>query len=212
VLSGDEFDLADLVRQLIDSALPYVLLCDERAEGSARPVASKGTAPAAARTRSNQQHHGQSQVEDPAFENAQPPRRQLEAERRNDRRVPAVPPTEASALRVPKLRFLRRPQGVAPKDEHAGPFTRLTGDLTDRSELRRAHRGVGHYVPDNVMSNADFEKILDTRTSGSSPAPGCASAATRPRWPRATSRTRAARHALERAASPSTSIATSSRR
>lgn len=33
VLSGDELDLRDLVRQLIDSALPYVLLCSEDCRG-----------------------------------------------------------------------------------------------------------------------------------------------------------------------------------
>ena len=33
VLSGDELDLRDLVRQLIDSALPYVLLCSENCRG-----------------------------------------------------------------------------------------------------------------------------------------------------------------------------------
>jgi uncharacterized protein len=33
VLLGDELDLADLVRQLIDSALPYVLLCNETCGG-----------------------------------------------------------------------------------------------------------------------------------------------------------------------------------
>ena len=33
VLSGDELDLPDLVRQLIDSALPYVLVCSENCRG-----------------------------------------------------------------------------------------------------------------------------------------------------------------------------------
>jgi len=33
VLSGDDLDLGDLVRQLIDAALPYVALCDERCQG-----------------------------------------------------------------------------------------------------------------------------------------------------------------------------------
>lgn len=33
VLSGDDLDLQDLVRQLIDAALPYVALCDERCQG-----------------------------------------------------------------------------------------------------------------------------------------------------------------------------------
>jgi uncharacterized protein len=33
VLAGDHLDLADLVRQLIDSALPIVLLCDEHCPG-----------------------------------------------------------------------------------------------------------------------------------------------------------------------------------
>ena len=33
VLTGDELDLADLVRQLIDSALPYVLLCEPSCGG-----------------------------------------------------------------------------------------------------------------------------------------------------------------------------------
>jgi uncharacterized metal-binding protein YceD (DUF177 family) len=33
VLSGDELDVRDLVRQLIDSALPYVILCREECLG-----------------------------------------------------------------------------------------------------------------------------------------------------------------------------------
>jgi uncharacterized protein len=33
VLTGSELDLADLVRQLVDSALPYVLLCDSECRG-----------------------------------------------------------------------------------------------------------------------------------------------------------------------------------
>jgi uncharacterized protein len=33
VLAGDQLDLPDLVRQLIDSALPIVLLCDENCPG-----------------------------------------------------------------------------------------------------------------------------------------------------------------------------------
>jgi uncharacterized protein len=33
VLSGDELDVRDLVRQLIDSALPYVILCREDCQG-----------------------------------------------------------------------------------------------------------------------------------------------------------------------------------
>jgi len=33
VLSGDELDVRDLVRQLIDSALPYVILCREDCRG-----------------------------------------------------------------------------------------------------------------------------------------------------------------------------------
>lgn len=33
VLAGDELDLPDLVRQLVDSALPIVLLCNEKCDG-----------------------------------------------------------------------------------------------------------------------------------------------------------------------------------
>ena len=33
VLDGDELDLRDLVRQLIDSALPIVLLCNDACQG-----------------------------------------------------------------------------------------------------------------------------------------------------------------------------------
>lgn len=33
VLAGDELDLQDLVRQLVDSALPIVLLCNDRCSG-----------------------------------------------------------------------------------------------------------------------------------------------------------------------------------
>jgi uncharacterized protein len=41
VLSGDELDVRDLARQLIDSALPYVILCREDCPGLCADCGSK---------------------------------------------------------------------------------------------------------------------------------------------------------------------------
>lgn len=69
VLHGDELDVADLIRQLIDSALPLMLACNENCPGLCPECGRKrdGTMPLPA---PGVTHDGKSQMENPALENA----------------------------------------------------------------------------------------------------------------------------------------------
>src|ERR1700676_5470973 len=72
--------------------------------------------------------------------------------------MPAVPPAEAPALRVRLLRHVRRPSGGDSEGRPRRPQSHV--DSLNATGVRIA--GVGHFVPERVITNADLERMLDT--------------------------------------------------
>src|SRR6202163_1136432 len=112
--------------------------------GSAPPAGRNVMARAPARNplRSN---HGQSQMENPSLEDAKPACGELEVERGHDRRVFPMPPGEAAALRLSKLRDVRRPAGYRTEGRARRPFA----SITDRSG-RTAHASPASVIMDRI--------------------------------------------------------------
>lgn len=72
VLNGTDLDLGDLVRQLVDSALPMVLTCSETCRGLC-DTCGRSKNPGGGCTclpESTEGNHGESQVEDPPIQDA----------------------------------------------------------------------------------------------------------------------------------------------
>jgi uncharacterized protein len=69
VLSGTDFDAGDLVRQVVTSALPFGLLCDEECRGLCVTCGRNKNLGGDCACPATEGNHGESQVEDPAIEN-----------------------------------------------------------------------------------------------------------------------------------------------
>ena len=70
VLSGNDLDVGDLVRQVVTSALPFGLVCDEECRGLCTTCGRSKNAGGGCDCPSTEGDHGESQVENTAFEDA----------------------------------------------------------------------------------------------------------------------------------------------
>jgi uncharacterized metal-binding protein YceD (DUF177 family) len=69
VLNGTNLDVSDLVRQLVTSALPFGLVCDEECRGLCTTCGRSKNPGGGCDCPAMEGDHGESQVENPALEN-----------------------------------------------------------------------------------------------------------------------------------------------
>ena len=68
VLDGTNFDAGDLVRQVVTSALPFGLVCDEKCRGLCTTCGRSKNPGGGCACPATEGNHGESEVENPAFE------------------------------------------------------------------------------------------------------------------------------------------------
>jgi uncharacterized metal-binding protein YceD (DUF177 family) len=90
VLDGTMLDVDDLVRQLIDAALPLTVLCSDACPGLCAACGQKKIEACTCRRNSPGRQNGQSKMENAALKDAQPESRELDFEPGDDRVMSAV--------------------------------------------------------------------------------------------------------------------------
>ena len=93
VLDGTMLDVDDLVRQLIDSALPLTLLCSEECPGLCAACGRKKVEACTCKRTIPGRRYGQFKMENAALEDAQPESRELDIEPGDDGAMSAVSST-----------------------------------------------------------------------------------------------------------------------
>jgi uncharacterized protein len=84
VLDGTNLDVGDLVRQLVTAALPFGLVCSDECRGLCATCGQNRNLGSACRCPEMEGENGESEMENPAIQNAQPPGRELETRARHD--------------------------------------------------------------------------------------------------------------------------------
>jgi uncharacterized protein len=84
VLNGTDLDVGDLVRQLVTAGLPFGLVCRQDCRGLCATCGHSKNAGGGCHCPEMEGEYGKSKMENPAFENPQPPSGELEALARDD--------------------------------------------------------------------------------------------------------------------------------